>query len=36
LVNSSRAIIYASGEADFAMQAGLAAKEYQAEMKTYM
>ena len=36
LVNSSRAIIYASNESDFAVKAGIAAKEYQAEMKMYI
>jgi orotidine-5'-phosphate decarboxylase len=36
LVNSSRAIIYASSEDDFAVQAGLVAKDYQLEMKMYI
>jgi orotidine-5'-phosphate decarboxylase len=36
LVNSSRAIIYASNGPDFALQAGAAAADYQAEMKTYI
>jgi len=36
LVNSSRAIIYASGETDFAEQAKQVAKDYQAEMKMYI
>ncbi|MHA4847560.1 orotidine-5'-phosphate decarboxylase [Flavitalea antarctica] len=36
LVNSSRAIIYASQETDFAVKAGIIAKEYQAEMQNYI
>lgn len=36
LVNASRAIIYASGEEDFAEAARVVAKQYQQEMKEYM
>ncbi len=36
LVNSSRGIIYASSEADFAEKAGIAAKEVQQEMETLL
>ena len=36
LVNASRAIIYASGAADFAGAAGKVAKEYQQEMAAYL
>jgi orotidine-5'-phosphate decarboxylase len=36
LVNASRAIIYASGEDDFAAKAMLVAKEYQQEMAMYL
>lgn len=36
LVNSSRAIIYASGGEDFAEKAGIIAKEYQAEMGHFL
>jgi orotidine-5'-phosphate decarboxylase len=36
LVNASRAIIYASGEKDFAEKARTIAKEYQEEMKGYL
>ena len=36
LVNVSRAIIYASGEDDFAEKAKLVAREYQHEMKQYL
>ncbi len=36
LVNVSRAIIYASGGEDFAVNASVIAKEYQEEMKNYL
>jgi orotidine-5'-phosphate decarboxylase len=36
LVNASRAIIYASGKEDFAMEAGAIAKQYQYEMGSYL
>lgn len=36
LVNASRAIIYASGKEDFAVQAAVVAREYQAEMAGYL
>ncbi len=36
LVNASRAIIYASHEEDFAAEAGVIARQYQAEMKGYL
>lgn len=36
LVNASRAIIYASGQEDFAVKAMLAAKQYQQEMSVYL
>jgi orotidine-5'-phosphate decarboxylase len=36
LVNASRAIIYASGDEDFAEAAGKAAMLYQQEMKGYL
>lgn len=36
LVNSSRAIIYASGKEDYAEKARIVAKEYQTEMQTYL
>jgi orotidine-5'-phosphate decarboxylase len=36
LVNASRAIIYASGEKDFAEKAREVAKEYQVEMSSYL
>jgi orotidine-5'-phosphate decarboxylase len=36
LVNASRAIIFASGKEDFAEQARLIARRYQAEMATYL
>lgn len=36
LVNASRAIIYASHEEDFATEAGVIARQYQAEMKGYL
>lgn len=36
LVNVSRAIIYASGEEDFAQQAGAVAFQYQKEMSAYL
>jgi len=36
LVNASRAIIYASGKADFAEKAGVIAKNYQREMALYL
>jgi orotidine-5'-phosphate decarboxylase len=36
LVNASRAIIFASGEKDFAEKAALAAREYREEMKGYL
>lgn len=36
LVNASRAIIYASDGNDFAERAGVVAREYQEEMKTYL
>lgn len=36
LVNASRAVIYAGGGEDFAQEAAAIAKEYQAEMKTYL
>jgi orotidine-5'-phosphate decarboxylase len=36
LVNASRAIIYASGKADFAKEARAIAQEYQSEMATYL
>ena len=36
LVNASRAIIYASAKENFADEAAMVAKEYQAEMKSYM
>jgi orotidine-5'-phosphate decarboxylase len=36
LVNASRAIIFASADADFANQAGLVAQEYQNEMSGYL
>ncbi len=36
LVNASRAIIFAGGGEDFAEKAGLAAKDYHHEMKTYL
>ncbi len=36
LVNSSRAIIYASGKEDFAEAAGKVAEQYQTEMKEYL
>lgn len=36
LVNASRAVIFASGKEDFADQAAVVAREYAAEMKTYI
>lgn len=36
LVNASRAIIYASGDEDFAVKAGAVAKDYQKEMQHYL
>ncbi len=36
LVNASRAIIFAGGNEDFAEQAAIIAKQYQAEMQTYL
>lgn len=36
LVNASRAIIYAGEKEDFAMEARAIAKQYQAEMATYL
>lgn len=36
LVNASRAIIYASGQEDFAVKAMLAARQYQQEMAVYL
>lgn len=36
LVNASRAVIYASGEKDFAEQAKIVAQEYQREMNNYL
>lgn len=36
LVNVSRAVIYAGGDHDFAVQAGIAAKQYQAEMERFL
>lgn len=36
LVNASRAIIFASGQEDFATEAARIAKEYQQEMRGYM
>lgn len=36
LVNVSRAILYVSGDKDYAIQAGLAAKGYQQEMAQYL
>jgi orotidine-5'-phosphate decarboxylase len=36
LVNASRAIIFASGEKDFAEAAKKVAKEYQQEMQSFL
>jgi len=36
LVNASRAILYASSEADFAEAAAKVAEKYQTEMSTYL
>jgi orotidine-5'-phosphate decarboxylase len=36
LVNASRAVIYASGQEDFAVKAKQIAKEYQQEMAGYL
>ena len=35
LVNASRAVIYASGKEDFAIEAKAIAEQYQFEMKSY-